>query len=317
MPKRRIAVIDLGTNTFNLLISEVNGTREFKKVFSHRVAVMLGEGTINTNFISTAPFERGIHALIEFRELIDKYSADKIIALATSAIRTAKNGQDFIWAAKERAGIDVEIISGDREAELIFLGNSAAGDLKASSSLIMDIGGGSTEFIIGNKNTLLWEQSYLLGAARLLDRFKPEDPITKETIFKIEEYFERELRTLFAALQKYPVHELIGSSGAFDSFAELIDVNYGSMNFSDDKIVYEYKLEQFNEVRDKIIASTLADRQAMRGLLPLRVEMIVVSFVFVNYILRRTGIKKMRSTTWSLKEGAIVEFLISQSSSSE
>jgi exopolyphosphatase/guanosine-5'-triphosphate,3'-diphosphate pyrophosphatase len=307
----KVAVIDLGTNTFNLLIAEILGNKDFRKILSDRVPVMLGEGTITSGLISPVPFERGIAALKKFRGLIEKEGVKKVIVLATSAIRTAKNGIDFIRAAKAEAFFEVEIISGDREAELIYLGNAAATSLGSKPSLIMDIGGGSTEFVIGNNSGILWAQSFLLGAARLLERFKPEDPVSENTIKKIENYFDTELQPLFAAVEKFPVTELIGSSGAFDSFAELIDASFGSMNYSDEKISYEYNLEEFNKVRDKIVASTLSQRKVMEGLLAMRVEMIVVSFIFVNYILKRTGLKKLRSTTWSLKEGAIVEYLAS------
>ncbi len=306
---KRVAVIDLGTNTFNLIIAELSGGKKFRKVFSYRIPVMLGEGTINSGIISEKAFKRGIDALKRMKEEIDRYEAGKIAALATSAIRTATNGNEFMLEAKRVARLEIEVISGEREAELIYLGNSAAAKLKEKNSLIMDIGGGSTEFIIANNKRMLWAQSFLLGAARILSKFQPEDPVSEDTIKKIEAYFDEQLKPLTEAVESNPVSELIGSSGAFDSFAELIDVKYNSMSFSEAKIEYTFNLDQFYEVSKRVIASTVYERNAMDGLIPMRVEMIVVSFLFVNYILRKFNLKQMRSTTWSLKEGAILEMI--------
>src|ERR1043166_6747106 len=114
----RIAIIDLGTNTFNLLVVDITGKDSFKSIFSTKVAVKLGEGGIVKGFISPAAFHRGINALKTHRAIIDKLGVVKTIAFATSAIRSATNGKQFVAAAKKEANIEVTIISGDKEAEL-------------------------------------------------------------------------------------------------------------------------------------------------------------------------------------------------------
>src|SRR5262245_52307476 len=124
----RIAVIDLGTNTFNLLIADI-GAKGHGKVVSDRIPVKLGEGTINSGYISPGPFQRGINALSHYKELIDLHKVDIVRAFATSAIRSASNGAEFVQLAKERFGFSVEVIDGDREAELIYRGVALAVDL--------------------------------------------------------------------------------------------------------------------------------------------------------------------------------------------
>ena len=308
----KIGVIDLGTNTFNLLIAEKNQRDSFKKLTSHRIPVLLGEKTIASNTISAPAFERGINAMREFAEILKKHDVHNIKALATSALRTSINALDFTNKVHQDTGIKIEVISGDKEAELIFAGNRAAAGLADKYSLIMDIGGGSTEFIIGNSDGIYWKKSYLLGAARLLAKFNPEDPVSKDTINRIENYFESELQSLIEILRTAKVIELIGSSGAFDSFAEMIDAEFKSLNFTEKQPVYCYDLNQYNQLADRVINSTLSQRLLMRGLIPMRAEMIVISFIFTNYILRKTGVDTFRSTTWSLKEGAVLEWINTQ-----
>ena len=156
----KTAIIDLGTNTFNLLIVEGNTT-----LFKTKIAVKLGQGGITKGYIAEAPFQRGFEALKKHLQTIEKYQADRTLAFATSAIRSTRNGVDFVVKVKTELGLHIEVIDGNKEAELIYLGVQQALDLGDSNKLIMDIGGGSTEFVICNKKEIFWKQSFQLGAA--------------------------------------------------------------------------------------------------------------------------------------------------------
>ena len=305
----RVAVIDLGTNTFNLLIAEISDEGVFKKIFSDRIPVKLGEGSINSGFISPIPFQRGIDSLLHYKKLIDKNKVFAVKAFATSAIRSASNGKDFIRLAKEVAGVVVETIDGEREAELIYKGVSAAVDMDGIPSLMMDIGGGSTEFIICDKHRIFWKKSFLLGAARLLEKFKPEDPIHYETIYDINNYFDESLEELSLAIDKFAPVQLIGSSGAFDSFVDLIAAERGKRGLTDRKTEYTIDLDDFYVIADKVIHSTWQQRLAMKGLIPIRVDMIVISFLFVKYVIEKYKIAVFKTSIYSLKEGVIEEML--------
>ena len=223
----RIAIIDLGTNTFNLLIAGIKVAPNYETVYQTKVSVKLGEGGIDKGFITSTAFQRGVDALKKYKEIIDGYNVLKVIAIATSAIRGASNGNEFVKVIKEECGIEIQTISGDKEAEYIYWGVREALKMDdVNPSLIIDIGGGSTEFIIANNKEIYWKQSFLLGAARLLEMFKPSNPITDEEVDLIIKYFKEELKPLFDAVKKYPIRELIGSSGSFDSLAELISIRY-------------------------------------------------------------------------------------------
>jgi exopolyphosphatase/guanosine-5'-triphosphate,3'-diphosphate pyrophosphatase len=305
----KIAIIDLGTNTFNIFIAEIFPDKSYKKIYKSKISVKLGEGGINRNYIEEEPFRRGIRALKQHQRTINKFGAEKVFAFATSAIRSATNGPDFVLTAKEKTGIDIQVITGEREAELICYGIRSAVKMNDKLSLIIDIGGGSTEFIITNKKEIFWKQSFMLGAARLLERFKPSDPIKASEVKLIENHLEENLKPLFEALKKYPVTELIGSAGSFESLAEMIAYRFHDISILKGKTEYTFDLDDCEKMYDIILQSTTRERLHMKGLTRMRVDMIVVSAIFVDYIMVRLGLKRMRMSKYALKEGALWELM--------
>ena len=176
-------------------------------------------------------------------------------------------------------------------------------------SLIMDIGGGSTEFIIANGEKIFWKQSFLLGAARILEKFNPHDPIKEEEVKNLENYLEQELHPLFEAVRQFPVIELLGSSGSFDSLAAMISYRYHTIEDFKGRTEYIFHLPDCYEIYKVILKSSTEERKNMNGLIKMRVDMIVVSAIFVNLIIQKLQINKMRLSRYSLKEGVLWEVL--------
>lgn len=304
----RIAVIDCGTNTFNLLVVELQSST-LKRIHTSKIPVKLGEGGINNKVIHEIPFKRGIDALIKFKNELNKLGVDQVHAFATSAIRDAENGIDFKEKVLAESGIHITIIDGNKEAELIYKGNRLAMDLGNGPSLIMDIGGGSTEFIIGNKDQILWKKSYRLGAARMLEKFNPSDPITEKQVQEIYSYLNTELSEMKSLIDHYKPVELIGSSGAFDSVVEMIHGQLAGEKFAKEKKEYHVELTNYNKIAEMVIQSTLAQRKIMKGLVEMRVDMMVVSCLLINFTLQTFKLNKLRVSTYSLKEGALHEII--------
>lgn len=305
----RIAIIDLGTNTFNLLIVEVNPDKSYRPLYQTKTSVKLGEGGINKGIIEPVPFQRGIDALKNFKELIKELNAEKVYAFGTSALRDAINSKAFLEKAEQETAIVIQTISGEREAELIYYGVRSAVKMEEALSLIIDIGGGSTEFIIANKNEIIWKRSFLLGAARLLEKFNPSDPITNEQVQHLNSYLRQELRPLFGAIEKHPVAELVGASGSFDSLAEMIAYKYYTRDLLQNKTEYTFNLDDCEGIYKVLLRSTKAERLKMKGLVPMRVDMIVISCILVYFIITSFNIQRMRLSTFSLKEGVLYEVL--------
>lgn len=305
----RIAVIDLGTNTFNLLIAESMQRGNFRTLYNEKLPVKLGEGGINQGLITEAAFQRGLDAMRHHKDLIDQYKGERILAFATSAVRSASNGKAFVDEVKKLTGIDVHVISGDEEAGFIATGVRQAVTLSNERSLIIDIGGGSTEFIILDENEIFWKQSFDIGASRLLQSFHPSDPITPDEVHWITRYLVGTLAPLWEAVNRFHVRELIGASGSFESLAEMVNAHFGSIPNLDARTECEFVMQQCAFIHADILSSTREQRLRMKGLIPMRVDMIVVSAILVETVISQTNISKMRYSAYALKEGVLREFL--------
>ena len=307
----RIAVIDLGTNTFNLLIVDMGEDQGYKILYNNKLPVKLGKSGIDKKEIRPDAITRGLNALERHLQTISEYKVEKTYAFATSAIRSARNGDQFVKLAKQRCGIDVEIINGEREAELIYYGVKQAVRLSEEKVLILDIGGGSNEFIIADKDHIFWKKSYPLGVARLLSKFKPSDPISIEEIEFISNYLEERLSDLFEEFKKHKITTLIGASGSFETIAAMIradDPNFESgTSLSPESNVID--LTDFENLYQKLINSTLKERKQMKGLETMRLEMIVVATLVVKFILQKLKLREMIQSNFALKEGVVYELL--------
>jgi exopolyphosphatase/guanosine-5'-triphosphate,3'-diphosphate pyrophosphatase len=305
---KRVAVMDLGTNTFHLLIAE-GPAENFKVVFHTTDAVKLGEGGINKGTIQPEAFARGLAAMQRFQDLILEHKVTAVRAIATSAIRSAANGQDFIKQVEKETGIQIEPINGAQEAAYIYKGIDASGVLSDENVLIMDIGGGSVEFIIGNNDEVHWKQSFEIGAARLMDKFHQTDPIPLQSIKELSRYLDGNLTELFGAAIKYKPKLIIGSSGAFESFAEVIEIKNGRTFNLEQTKVYEFDTDDLLDLIELLIKSTHALRASIKGIIPVRVDMIVVASLITIYIMQKLGLPDVTMCSYSLKEGVLADTL--------
>ncbi len=298
----RIAIIDMGTNTFHLLIAEVI-EKKFKFLFETREAVKLGVGGISQGIITEEAIARALNTLTHYHSIIKEHQVEQSIAFGTSAVRSAKNGNELARLIKEKTGIETKIISGEEEAALIYEGIKLAMDLGDDNNLIMDIGGGSVEFIIGNKSQILWKESYEIGGQRLLDKFKPHDPILSEEIVQLNSYFEEKLITLFSAINKFKPTTLVGSSGSFDTFSEIYCLKIGQEYPKTPETPLTF--EAFDSIHRELILKDRSQRMKIPGMIELRVDMIVVASCLVNFLISKFAFSNIRVSAFSLKEGVL------------
>ncbi len=305
----RIAILDLGTNTFNLLVAEPSDEKGLQIIHSSKEPVKLGQGGINDHKITPEAFARGITAIEKHYKKINTYKANKIYAYATSAIRDAHNGKDFLNEIDHRFDLYVNIIPGEREAELIYKGVRQSHNFEREKVLILDIGGGSIEFIIADHKRIYWKYSFDLGMARLLDKFGPADPVTPENIEQIEEYLDKELTPLYQAVRQFHPKALVGASGAFETFSALLANRIpGRYHLNGDR-AREISIDDYCELHDMLLRSTTGERMNMEGMEPVRVDMIVLATIFVNFTIGKCGITRFIQSDFSLKEGVMAEIL--------
>ena len=197
------------------------------------------------------------------------------------------------------------MIPGDREAELIYKGVRQAVPIHEENVMILDIGGGSNEFIICNRKGIIWKQSFELGMARILELFNLSDPITLEEARAMESYFRQELQPLLEVIKKKKPRTLIGASGSFDTFYALISHRKG---LAPDRLHgRKISLKEYLKLHKVLIHSTLEERKVMPGMEPVRVEMIAAATIFVSFVIQECRISHFYHSEFALKEGVISE----------
>ena len=303
----RFAVIDIGTNTCNLLIANILADGSFKTVYDRKLPVKLGRGGINKEILQPEAIERGISALQNHFKTISEYDISKIKVVGTSALRGATNRSVFLEKVKHLLGWNIEIIDGELEAELIFRGVRLSLPDGIGKYLIVDIGGGSIEFILSNDNDILWRKSFNIGIARALETILLSDPITPAEILAYENWFDEHLQDLWIACEQYQPQTLVGCSGAFDTLMDIYEKAEPDLKI---RGVSDFPMENFLMIHKQLILSDHETRSKMDGMDKMRVEMIVIASVFTNFILQRLKIKRLLHTHNALKEG-VMDRLIS------
>jgi exopolyphosphatase/guanosine-5'-triphosphate,3'-diphosphate pyrophosphatase len=286
----------------------VRDTEGDEELHNSKIAVKLGDGGIQKRVITEASFRRGVEAMKSHRKTIDQLGVDQIYAFATSAIRDSSNGVEFAAEVKEATGITIKIIDGNEEARLIRSGVIRAMDLPLSPVLIMDIGGGSTEFIITQKKELLWMKSYPLGVSRLLEEMRPSDPITEEEINRVNTHIEQSLKDLQEQIQLHQPTLLIGASGSFDTLADICRRRIDQKGSAEgDQPNYLFDLATYRQVEKLILKSTFEERLEIPGMLMMRADMIVLSCLLIRFVLNVSPVRSLWLSRYSLKEGVYFE----------
>lgn len=294
----KLAVIDLGTNTFNLLVA-AKTAHDFDILHSEKVGVALGMGGINDRFISGDAFERGIKALVYFREKCDQLQVSWIKAIGTSALRDAQNKAEFLARSKAETGIDIEIISGDREAELIYKGVKWSFDFR-EPTLIMDIGGGSTEFILADDNGPIKKHSFNIGVSRIYQEFDLSDPYSLKDVKRIKAWLDEKTEGFFKGMS---CGVLIGASGSFETFYEMIHHH----EFAESRKSLEFPVDELKQILHWIIGSTQQERDEHPYIIPIRRKMAPIAAIKTEWVMGQLDIRQTFVTPFALKEGILYE----------
>jgi len=308
-----VAVIDLGTNTFHLLVVKIEqeirrplhqedlSFKHWEELFRKRIYIHLAEDGIET--IGDKAFQRGLDALHFFSKTCQELNVTKIKACGTAALRTASNGPLFVSNVKSKCEIDIEIIDGDHEAKYIASGVGLAIPKSSTPRLIMDIGGGSVEFILNKNNQPVWFQSFPIGVAVLKKRFHHTEPISKAELTELFKFLDQQLQPLKEILAKEPSLDLVGASGTFDVLQNILTKINSGDKFS------ELTLDDFNPLAEKLIGMNLSQRLTYPNLTEERTELIVVALALIQFTLNLHSFDKLFVSKYAMKEGIISTFL--------
>ena len=296
----RIAIIDLGSNTFHLLIVDIlEGHPDLIEIFRKRTFVYLSKGGIDV--IEEEKIQEGLECIYEFNQYCAEFGVGKIHAVGTSSLRSAKNSHIFLNQVYEQTSIQIEILSGEEEAILIHKGISTFLNHIDAHSLIMDIGGGSVEFISIISGEFQDFASVDLGISVLRSLLKHSDPIKKDELNESMKYIDQSLSGFFKKMISSGPTALIGASGPF----EIINSMCGGSDVND---IIEISREEVISIADKVISSTLSERSMLKGMPLDRADLSLESMILIKYVLDKLPtIAKMIVSPYALKEGVIAE----------
>jgi exopolyphosphatase/guanosine-5'-triphosphate,3'-diphosphate pyrophosphatase len=298
----RIAIIDLGTNTFNLLVAERDGSGRLRVLLAEEAPVFLGRGGIEKGVIADDAFQRGLNALERYAAKARELGAVQVAGFGTSALRNTRNAPDFVRAAQERFGIPITVIPGGEEAALILEGARQAVAFGTKPMLVMDIGGGSIEFILATDKALMWKQSFELGVTRLRERFPTPDPMPFADQLRIGEHLDFHLEPLWAIMDRHWPTTLVGSAGSFDTLAAMVSAAAGR-TLDPGAVTLAFDHIAFDALKDRLMAMTRAERALVPGLPEHRVDTVCHALIAMERVLMR-GITDLRWSKYALKEGA-------------
>jgi exopolyphosphatase / guanosine-5'-triphosphate,3'-diphosphate pyrophosphatase len=305
----RLAAIDLGTNSFHLVIADTKPDGTFTVVESEKEMVRLGESGNDMKLLTPEAIERGIVALRRFRSIIAARKAETIKVVGTSALREAENRDQFIKLARVEAGIEVEVIGGFEEGRLIYLGALQAVSAFEKRALVIDIGGGSAEFVVGLKGEVKYVNSLKLGAIRLTRKFKlTEKPSTKQVI-ECRKLIAGELAIPSRAIRQLGYECSIGCSGTIESVASMISaIREGSTGANDRLNNFTFDHHDVQSVVETLLsAGTLDQRKKIAGLDAKRADIILGGALVLQESMRLLDIEKMTISSYALREGVIYD----------
>jgi len=304
----RIAAIDVGSNSIHMIIAQVESDGRFHVLDRAKEMVRLGRGSLTSGRLSTEAMSAGVRTLAAFHTLADRLHVDRFKAVATSAVREAANGGEFIQRVKEEVGLRVQVIPGREEARLIYLGVRHAIDLRGAATLVLDVGGGSVEFIFTDGEAPIALDSVKLGVARLSEGFLRQDPPSGKQLAELEAHIAHTLDPVLQPFERHRIGRVVGTSGTLLNLITMAgylrgDPPDGHLNN------FTVSADDLGRIRRTLVKSDREGRLRIKGLDAKRADLIVAGACLFDHVLQRMGAKAVVACTWSLREGVLLDFL--------
>ncbi len=304
----RFAAIDVGTNSIHLIVVEIDADLDTSRVlYKAREMVRLGAGdAMERGLLGPKAMDRGAAAIARFAEAAREQGAVAVRAVATSAVREAANAVEFTALVRERAGVDLEILSGHEEARLIHLGVARGYPIYDRLACIIDIGGGSTEFIVADGYRPYFLESVKLGSLRLYDAYMRGAASQVVAAYRLDQHIATQLEPLLERLREFPLDIVIGTSGTIMGLAAL--------DAAGDEVTarvhgYELRLERLRALQTRMLAMSENERRRMPGMNPRRADIIVAGNAVMIAALEGLGRDRLVVCERALRDGVVVDFV--------
>ncbi|MCR9013579.1 Ppx/GppA phosphatase family protein [Aquiflexum gelatinilyticum] len=303
-----LAAIDIGTNSIHMVIVKVTSGQSYEVLVQEKEMVKLGVGVFANKMLSQRAFDAGIETISRYVQLADEYGVEHIITAATSATREAKNGREFLDRLIQDVGLNPQMISGKEEARLIFLAVRKAIDLKKQNAMVIDIGGGSTEVVIGNKEEVFFKKSLKLGVLRLLDWVGDQGPLNKSKQETLREHVKEVAGKTMKEASLIGFSKVIGTSGTIrtlgEAALEMKDVNI--INSVNAEVI---KVKDLEKIVDKLLELPADKRTDVKGISENRVDAIHLGGLLLLELLKMADAKEITLSDASLREGLIIDYI--------
>ncbi len=307
--KKRIAAIDVGSNSIHMLIVDMESINSFTIIASEKDQVRLAASIDENGNLTTEALNKAIVVLKKMKEVADSLKA-QIRAVGTSALREAKNSSDFVAKLYKKTGIDVEVISGHEEARLVYLGVQQGLPIQGKSTLITDIGGGSTEIVVGQWGEERFATSLKLGCVRLTQAFLASDPLSEEHLRSLELYINTRLEPVLSEVERIGFDIAVGSSGTIKSIKSLA---MGLLNTPPTQTMHGSVLtaKEIWQAKEALLkAKSLKERKQLPGLDSKRAEIIVAGLFVLSSITKILGIREWIISLTALREGILFDTIL-------
>lgn len=304
----KLAVIDIGTNSIHMVLAEILPDASYKILDRFKDVTRLGNGTFATRRLSDEAIARAIEVLKTLATLARNKGFDRTVAVATSAVREARNGGDFVNLVEEQAGLRVRVISGTEEARLIFLGVKNSIALADKPTLVVDVGGGSVELILGNRDRMIHAKSLKLGAIRLAEQFLPNTPPSAQMMHALEDAVTGQLKTAIETCAVKKFDSLIATSGMAGNLAEIIHIKQTGRPLPQHNLA-TVSLKDLRLLELELAQSPLKTRLTIPGLDPKRADTLLPAAVVLRRLLELSGLNEMTLCDKAIREGMIYDFI--------
>jgi exopolyphosphatase/guanosine-5'-triphosphate,3'-diphosphate pyrophosphatase len=303
--RHRLAGVDVGTNTIRLLIAEVDDRHHVTPIAQGREMARLGEGMTRTGRLSDAAMARGLKCLEGFAGALAEHAPEATWAVATSAVREAANGPDFVRHIRERTGLDVQVIDGEEEARLSALGASGSLVGPANDLLVLDIGGGSTEFVLKRGGALVARVSVPIGVVMLTERFLASDPPKPHELYDLDEHLRARMREVRGSLGDVGNVRLVATAGTPTTLAA---IDLGMAEYDPARVNnHAMTLAKVEELFDRLASVPLAARAAMVGIERGREDLIVSGCAVLYRVMHDWQFGAVTVSDWGLREGLVLD----------
>ncbi|MDD5543004.1 MAG: Ppx/GppA phosphatase family protein [Acidobacteriia bacterium] len=304
----KIAAIDVGSNSIHMIVVQSHGGTDFEIIDREKEMVRLGSGSFESRELSEPAMARAEACLRQYQHLAERLGVDHLIAMATSAVREARNGGDFIHRIHERVGVHIEVITSQEEARLIALAVQHSVDFRGRRAVLIDLGGGSIELSVADAEKIHRSESRKLGVIRMTDRFVKRDPIGKKARRNIARHVEKRTSGIVRAAKKLGFRFGVGTSGTVLTLADVAcQVKYGESldHFHQEK----FKRAELQVANDWLQSRTLKERTRLKGVNEARAQSIVAGGIALETLMKQLGLKEITLSTRALREGMIIDFL--------